>query len=183
MTAPLLPRIASGDQAAVEACIERYSGLVWSLARRYLQDSAAAEDAVQDIFIELWKVADRYDPQRGSEVAFLGTLVRRRLIDRVRRVKRRQPHQTLDIEPVSQLQSTEQHLADREQLRIAKELVEELQPQQREAVELAMFQGLSHTEVSERLQIPLGSAKALIRRGLHNVRTRFSRSTQAGTPA
>jgi RNA polymerase sigma-70 factor (ECF subfamily) len=183
VTAPLLPRIAAGEQAAVEACIERYSGLVWSLARRYLQDSAAAEDAVQEIFIELWKVADRFDPERGSEVAFLGTLVRRRLIDRVRRIQRKKPHLVLDTEPMSETPSIEKRLADREQLRLAKELVEELQPQQRQAVELAMFQGLSHSEVSERLGIPLGSAKALIRRGLHNVRTRYARTTSAGTPA
>ena len=84
----LLARVARGDEDAVSACMDRFGGLVWSLARRYLRNDAEAADAVQEIFIELWQNAKRYDPERGSEETFVAVLTRRRLIDRLRKLKR-----------------------------------------------------------------------------------------------
>ena len=179
MESPLLPLVAQGDNQAIAACIERYSGLVWSLARRFLSDSGSAEDAVQEIFVEIWKVASRFDPERGSEVAFVSTLTRRRLIDRIRRQARRQEDVTLVEEPVAIAIAPEQALASREDLDHAKQLVSSLQPQLRQAVELALYDGLSHTEISERMEVPLGTAKSLIRRGLTQVRQRVTPSATA----
>jgi RNA polymerase sigma-70 factor (ECF subfamily) len=181
VTDPLLPRVAQGDAAAVEACIDRYSGLVWSLARRFVRDQGAAEDAVQEIFIELWKVAGRFDAAKGTEVAFIGTLARRRLIDRVRRQVRRTPEQAMVEDPVGDETSPAQRLSQQEDLRLAKEVVASLQPQQRQAIELAVYHGLTHAEVSERMDIPLGTAKSLIRRGLDMVRRKLQ-STPAQEP-
>src|SRR5690606_28395381 len=89
-------RIASGDDSAVKECMDGFGGLVWSLARRYSESLADAEDAVQEIFLELWKHADRYDAAAGTEAAFVATIARRRLIDRVRARQRRPRTETLD---------------------------------------------------------------------------------------
>ena len=83
--ATLLQRIAAGDPSAVEGCLAKYRGLVWSIARRFAGNYADAEDAVQEVFIELWRHAARFDPALASESTFIGTIARRRLIDRKRR--------------------------------------------------------------------------------------------------
>lgn len=85
----ILERIAAGEQHAVNECLDRYGNLVWSLARRYLRNAADAEDAVQDIFIDIWSSAGRYDRNIASEVAFISTIARRRLIDKLRKADRR----------------------------------------------------------------------------------------------
>src|SRR5689334_2870619 len=88
-TAPsLLARVAAGDAAAVRECIAQYGGLVWSIARRF--ELSDAEDAVQEIFLDLWKSAARFDPSIASEATFIAMIARRRLIDR-RRTRRRRP--------------------------------------------------------------------------------------------
>ena len=81
---PILTRVARGDSAAVRECIDRYGGLVWSLARRFFANTADAEDATQDVFIHLWKSAGAYDPAIASEAVFVTTIARRRLIDGLR---------------------------------------------------------------------------------------------------
>jgi RNA polymerase sigma-70 factor (ECF subfamily) len=95
----VLPRIAAGDPGAASDCLARYGGLVWSLARRFLSNVADAEDAMQDVFIELWKNAGRYDPSRASEPTYVTMIARRRLIDRKRKAGRAPPAQPLPDEP------------------------------------------------------------------------------------
>jgi RNA polymerase sigma factor (sigma-70 family) len=88
-TQSILERVAAGDTAAVSECLDRYGDLVWSLARRYLRNATDAEDAVQDIFIDIWGSSARYDRNIASEVAFISTSARRRLIDKIRAAERR----------------------------------------------------------------------------------------------
>jgi DNA-directed RNA polymerase specialized sigma24 family protein len=97
-TPTLLQRIGAGDRGAVAECIDHYSGLVWSLARRALPNEADAEDAVQEIFMELWRVAGRFDPGRAGEVTFVSMLARRRIADRVRRDRREPAREVFDAE-------------------------------------------------------------------------------------
>ena len=78
---PVLPRIAAGDNTAVDECLQRYGGLVWSLARRRCADVQLAEDAVQNIFLHLWKVAATFDESIANETTFVAMVARRRLID------------------------------------------------------------------------------------------------------
>ena len=85
-----LERIAAGDPLAVDGCLEKYRGLVWSIARRFAGNHADAEDAVQEVFVELWRHAGRFDPAVAAESTFVATVARRRLIDRHRR-RGRQP--------------------------------------------------------------------------------------------
>ena len=96
---PLLVRVASGDADAVKACIDRYGPLVWSITRKMFRDERFAEDCVQEIFIELWKSAGRFDPERGSESTFIATIARRRLIDLRRRSQRAAGTEAIDEEP------------------------------------------------------------------------------------
>ena len=96
MTATLLDRIADGDQQAVARCIDTYGGLVWSLARRFLVNEADAEEAVQEIFMEIWENAGRYDAGVAAEVTFVSMIARRRLIDRRRKLSRDPVAEPLD---------------------------------------------------------------------------------------
>ena len=95
---PILARIAAGDSAAVEECMVEYGGLVWSLARRLSPSNADAEDAVQEIFVELWKNASRFDSAKASEKTFIAMIAKRRLIDRLRHKNRRPEFQAFEEE-------------------------------------------------------------------------------------
>ena len=92
MNESILARVASGDANAVRECIDEFGGLVWAIARRMARTRADAEDAVQEIFIDVWKSAGRFDPAQGSEKVFVSTIARRRLIDRLRRTKMNHLH-------------------------------------------------------------------------------------------
>ena len=85
MSPTVLQRMASGDPAAVRECMDRYGSLVWSLARRLSRTASDAEDAAQEIFLDIWRSAARYDAARGSDQVFVATIARRRLIDRMRK--------------------------------------------------------------------------------------------------
>src|SRR5438132_13118196 len=98
-TEDLLPRVARGDGVAVEQCVDRYGGLIWQIALRFSATRADAEDAVQEVFIDLWKSAARFDPTRASETTFVAMIARRRLIDRKRahdRAPKQVPEKKLD---------------------------------------------------------------------------------------
>ena len=126
----ILTRIASGQADAVEACIDQYGGLVWSLARRLTTSQSEAEDAVQEIFVEIWRNADRFDSSIASESTFIAMLARRRLIDRLRKTKR---DATGSLENV-ELQSAEDISRDLEisdEANRALEQVRRLPPDQR----------------------------------------------------
>jgi RNA polymerase sigma-70 factor (ECF subfamily) len=167
---PLLPCVAAGDRLAMESCLERYEGLVWALARRMLGDGAEAEDGVQDVFIELWKSAGRFDVQAGSEATFVVTVARRRLIDARRRRARRPDWDSLDAlksEPAAE--TLEPSRLDDAGLR-ALAALRELPDEQRRLMEWALADGLSHSEIAGRTGTPLGTVKSLIRRGLARVR-------------
>jgi RNA polymerase sigma factor (sigma-70 family) len=181
VSAFLLPRVAFGDPAAVRDCIARYGGLVWSLARRLSPSVTDAEDAVQEIFVDLWRSAPRYDHSVSSEVTFVAMIARRRLIDRRRRRQRRP-----DTEPLPEgagMFAGPEH-AQMElcgEAAIASKAIAELRPEQREVLILSTYHGLSHEEISEALGMPLGTVKAHARRGLLRVRELLLSGAEAGT--
>jgi RNA polymerase sigma factor (sigma-70 family) len=163
---PLLGRVAAGDPAAVRECLARYGGLVWSIARRF--EPADAEDAVQEIFLDLWKSAARFDPQIASEAAFVAMIARRRLIDR-RRTRGRRPA----TDPVSELPQVIDQASGPEacaEARQAARALAQLRPEQRQVLVLATCHGLSHGEIAEQTGMPLGTVKAHARRGLLSIR-------------
>ena len=168
-TDSLLQQIAAGDNAAVSAVIDAYGGLVWSLARRYFGKTAEAEDAVQDTFVAIWQSAGRYDPDSASESTFVAMIARRRMIDRLRKQGRRIQAQPLDASPDPEDESTSR-LADLEQASIVLSAINQLDPPQPEVIRRSLMDGLTHAEIAEAMQLPLGTVKTHIRRGLIKVR-------------
>lgn len=184
--ADLLPRVAQGDAEAVRACLDRYGGLVWSLARRVCRGSADAEDAVQEIFVSVWRNAGRFDPDRGSEVTFVATIARRRLIDRMRRAGRRPAESTIDTGMPTPAEGTdvEAPVAMADEVGIAQRAMAELNVEQRRVLQMSIGHGLSHERISEATGIPLGTVKTHIRRGLIRVRDLIETQTAGrGTSA
>lgn len=170
---PLLPRIAAGDQGAVQEFIDRYGALVWSLVRKSIRDHAQAEDAVQEIFIAIWRAAAKFDAGIASETVFLTTIARRRLIDRFRSHVSRPELEDLDEIVLGAsdegLRSVE--LAD-EALQASKAL-QKLQPTQRRLIQMWVLGGMTHTEIATSTGMPLGTVKSQIRRGLKRLRERI----------
>ena len=167
----LLSRVAAGDSEAVRECVTRYGPLVWSIARRLAPTEAEAEDAAQEVFIELWKHAGRYDPSLASEPAFIAMIARRRLIDRLRRAERR-PKITPAPDTVL---GSEQHVQIERsaEAAIAAGVLATLDPHQRRVLSLAIGQGMTHAEIAKATDMPLGTVKSLVRRALVAVRKRL----------
>ena len=169
--AALLARVVARDEAAVEALYARYSGPLYSLAYQVTGAERFAQDVVQETFVALWRDAARFDPAKGAVSPWLFSLARHKAIDLVRReanVRKRTADVDLELEMADDDVDQEawQHLR-RDRVR---EAIELLTPAQREALELAFFSGLTHVEVSERLGIPLGTAKTRIRSALLRLR-------------
>lgn len=166
----ILERVADGDPTAVSDCLERYGDLVWSLARRYLRNEADAEDSVQDIFIDIWGSAARYDRNIASEVAFISTIARRRLIDRIRHVERRPATDSIDDENYSFEPSVPTTLEDDAEVTKVERVMSGMDPQHHEILSMSLYEGFSHSEIAERLELPLGTVKTRLRRGLIHIR-------------
>ncbi len=166
----LLQRIARGDRAAASECIATYSGLVWSLARGRLANEADAEEAVQDIFMQLWRQAGRYDPARGEEATFVSLLARRRLVDRLRKQGRTPSTTSLDEAELQLSEDGREVLERSADVRRVRAVLQTLEPKQREIIHLSSWLGLSHGAIAERTGLPLGTVKSHLRRGLMKVR-------------
>lgn len=177
----VLQRIAGGDREAASECIATYSGLVWSLARARLANEADAEEAVQDIFMQLWRQAGRFDPSRGEEVTFVSLLARRRLADRLRKQARTPATAPLD-EAEAQLSEDGREVLERSaDVRRVRAVLGTLEPKQREVIHLSSWLGLSHGAIAERTGIPLGTVKSHLRRGLMKIREQLGEAVADGT--
>lgn len=166
----LLQRIAEGEQGAVRETIDRYSPLVWSLAQRLSPTRADAEDAVQEIFISLWKSADRYDPRAAQESTFVAMIARRRLIDRLRRSGRRPdlsgPELSEALAPSDPGADRDTSAINAEEAAVVTEAFRELSQDQQRVLRLSLQHGQSHSQIAESTGIPLGTVKTHARRGL-----------------
>ncbi|MEM8943743.1 MAG: sigma-70 family RNA polymerase sigma factor [Planctomycetota bacterium] len=167
-TVGTIQRVAEGDQTAVEQCIAHYGGLVWTLARRMTATTADAEDAVQEIFLQLWQQADRFDATLGSEANFVTMIARRRLIDRLRRTQR-QPRTETIVEAPSVGEQADL-VAVAEEAAVAREKMQQLKPDEQRVLELTLQEGLPQAAVAEKLDLPLGTVKSHARRGLIRLR-------------
>lgn len=166
----LLPQIAAGDPLAVETFLRRHSGMVWGLARRFCRSAEDAEDATQEIFVDVWKSAARYDASAGSEVTFLMTIARRRLIDRARRQGRRISPELLEDAGTIAATPGEDRVELHDEVVRARKALAQLRPEQREVLDMALGQGRTHQEIAAAIGIPLGTVKSHARRGLIRLR-------------
>jgi RNA polymerase sigma factor (sigma-70 family) len=167
----LLAAIARGDERALAELYDRYGRVAYGLALRIVRDPALAQDAVQDGFLAVWRTAAAFDPRRGKPQSWLLTLVHRRAVDVVRREERRRTEQLDEEAPVAAAESTDEEAAVREQRRAVQAALARLPAEQRDALALAYYGGLSQSELAERLGIPLGTVKSRVFAGLAALRT------------
>ncbi len=179
----MIARVVSGDQRAFSELYDRLSGPLYSLAVRMLGDATEAQDALQDVLLQIWRRASSYDANQSSVFSWAVLLTRSRLIDRLRARGRRLRvvvSSTDDDETQDRMAdaSTEESAADtadrnEEALRV-RSVLSQLPADQREAIELAFFDDLTHHEIAAQLGQPLGTIKARIRRGLLKLRERIA---------
>ena len=170
-------RVAEGDHAALGEVYDRHGRLLYSLALRIVGDTSDAEDVVQDVFTQAWRNARRYDAGRGTVLAWLLTLTRSRAIDRIRGRKVR-PEATRDETVLSTIADgaapADEQLAWAGRASEIRAAVHGLSVLQRVAIELAFYEGLTHAEIADRLELPLGTVKTRIRQGLLRLRDRLA---------
>ncbi|MEZ5565900.1 MAG: sigma-70 family RNA polymerase sigma factor [Gammaproteobacteria bacterium] len=172
----ILQRIANGDAAAVQQCIDAYGNLIWSLARRFLRNSADAEDVVQEIFIDLWNSAGRFDATLASETTFVSTIARRRLIDRLRKNTRTPGMDSLDDEESGALDQpfVDPPMEQEADAAVVERILTDMEPEHRQILSLSLYEGYSHREIAEQMNLPLGTVKTRIRRGLISIRDQLN---------
>jgi RNA polymerase sigma factor (sigma-70 family) len=155
----LLALIARGDDDALAELYDRFGGVAYRLAYRILRDQVLAQDAVQEGFMAAWRTAVSYDPARGKAATWLLTFVHRRAVDAVRREDRRRGD-PVDPLPVRASETVDESAELREQRRAVQAALAQLPVEQREALELAYYGGLTQSELAERLGVPLGTVKS-----------------------
>ena len=171
MSTQFLPRIAAGDASAVAACLDEYGGTIWGLAERYLRGFGDdLEDAVQEVFVEVWRHAGRFDPNQGSEAAFIATIAHRRLIDRQRRAQTRRAVHFEDDGILESRAQTGNTAELNDDVRKASEAFQKLDADEKQVLWFALYHGLSHERIAKTVNIPLGTVKTRLRRGLMRLR-------------
>jgi RNA polymerase sigma-70 factor (ECF subfamily) len=167
----LLRQIALGDRESFRAFYDRFSGILYSASLRVLNDQREAEDILQETFIQIWEKAHLYVPERGKPLTWALTLTRNRSIDRLRSIQRRSRLRTeveaeTDSKNAMERRDSSDEVDSLEKGKIIRNAVMQLSEEQREAIELAYFGGLTQLEIASRLDQPLGTVKARIRRGM-----------------
>ena len=170
VTQTILQKIAAGDQSAVQDCLKSYGGLVWSLARRMLRNQDDAEDAVQEIFLDVWKNAARFDPAQASETTFVAMIARRRLIDKIRHTQRRISADSIEDVLAEPSVRDDKVMQTNIEAREAAKALDQLRPEQQQVLQLSIVHGLSHQEIADSIGMPLGTVKTHARRGIIQVR-------------
>jgi RNA polymerase sigma-70 factor (ECF subfamily) len=165
-----IAKVAAGDQAAFAALYDELAPSVFGVVRRVLRDPSQAEEVTQEVFVEIWRLAGRFDPQRGSVRTWAVTIAHRRAVDRVRSEQAHRDRQARSVLDDDFAVAPDDLALEREERERAKAALQELSPVQREALELAFFDGLTHVQIAERLDIALGTVKTRIRDGLIRLR-------------
>lgn len=165
-------RVAAGDEDAVAELYDRFGALVFRVARQLLPTQADAEDAVQEIFVRLWKTADRYDPRRAKLVTWVMLIARRHIIDRLRRSAARPAATPIEGDPTRTPPRDEPGRGPQEEERNAILLsrIAQLPELQRTVIERTYLHGYTLREVSDQLGSPLGTIKSALSRGLVRLR-------------
>jgi RNA polymerase sigma-70 factor, ECF subfamily len=172
--AGLINRIAEGDDSAFTALYKRFSGSLYGMAFRMMNDAKEAEDVLQEGFTHIWRKAGTYDASRSSPFAWAVMITRNKAIDRLRvrqrieRLRERVTAEELFYQDKDETSANEPTL--RERGAIVRSALRDIPLEQRQALELSFFGGLTHEQIAERLETPLGTIKARIRRGLLRMR-------------
>lgn len=169
----------------MELCLDRYGSLVWTIARRMLAETADAEDAVQETFLDIWRQAPRYNPKLASEATFITMLARRRVIDQLRRGGRQVDSQLPEEVVDPRALNSDAGMLLAEQASRVRETLQKISPDQRQVIEMAICHGRTQTSIAEQLGVPLGTVKSHARRGLQKLRELLisTRETDGGGAA
>lgn len=163
----LLVAVAGGDRSAYSQLYDEVADTVYGLARKVVVDPSRAQEIAQDVLFEVWQKADRFDPDRGSAITWIAVMTRRRAIDVVRSSESsRSREERVKPESGSQPDPVGEEIVDQDERARIRRAMGSLTELQREALELAFFKDLSHTQVADVLQAPLGTVKTRIRDGL-----------------
>jgi RNA polymerase sigma-70 factor, ECF subfamily len=173
LEARLISQIAGGDEAAFGMLYERFSASLYGMAFRMTNDAKEAEDVLQEGFTYIWRKAASYDSNRSTPFAWAVMIVRNKAIDRLR-TRQRQERLHDKVTTEGSFQEKDETSADqpsvRERSALVRSALQQIPPEQRQALELSFFGGLTHEQIAERLATPLGTIKARIRRGLLRLR-------------
>ncbi|HEY6446206.1 MAG TPA: sigma-70 family RNA polymerase sigma factor [Acidobacteriaceae bacterium] len=176
----LVERMITGDESALVAVYDRYAAMIFGMLVRMLRDRQAAEEILQDLFFELWRGAARFDASRGSLPAWLMVIARNRALSRLRKREYREFSENIDAFPANAIASPVvlEDEAERSllmgKMRVA---MASLPSEQREAVELAYFEGMTQSEIAARTGSPLGTVKSRVRAGMQSLRRIFDDGT------
>lgn len=176
----LLQRIERRDQTALTLLYERYGTQVFSLAYRILQNSHLAEEVAQDTFLKVWERSARWDPAKGRFPSWLLTITRHTAIDRLRFERRQVISNSTSLEFIADPE-TERGIPHDPLLqdgRLLRDLLTQLPDEQAQVIQLAFFQGLTHRDLADRLNLPLGTVKTRVRLGLQKLRALWIEATQ-----
>jgi RNA polymerase sigma-70 factor (ECF subfamily) len=168
----LIRQTANQDREAFSQLYDRFSSLVYTLAMRMLRMPSDAEDLLQEVFVQVWHQANRYSEERGSPEAWIINIARSRAIDKLRSIRRMERSFVLTDDPAKAESSdnVESSAAESETKLTMNSALTNLPEAQRKVLELAYFDGLSQTEIADRLQEPLGTVKTRMRSGIHRLR-------------
>jgi RNA polymerase sigma-70 factor (ECF subfamily) len=168
----IIAQVAAGDQTAFASLYDQLAPTLFGVIRRVLRDPSQAEEVTQEVFVEIWKHAARFDTERGSVRTWAVTIAHRRAVDRVRS---EQAHRdrllrtaAIEVDDALTPEDSALDIEERIQARIA---MSQLSQTQREALELAFYEGLTHVQIADRLDVALGTVKTRIRDGLIRLRT------------
>lgn len=169
--AALVARMRAGDQSAMADLYDRYSGVVYGVALRVLANTTAAEDVVQEVFLQLWRNPQAFDADRGRLAPWLAVIARNRAIDHLRK---RPPEDDIDELPISTGVDLESDSAQKLAIERVRGVLAQLPQEQRKTLEMAFFEGMTHTEIAGKTGEPLGTVKTRIRTGLLALRKAFA---------
>jgi len=179
----LVEALAGGDPAAMGRLCDRYSSVLFALCLRVLRDRADAEEVLGDVLWELWSRPERYDARRGNLLTYLVTLARSRALDRLRSRKSRELREATAADPAVDGESPFDDALLGERRRHLQRALAALSPEQREAIEMSYYSGLSHAEISAELREPLGTIKSRIRGGLIRLRDSLRTLDEGRSPS
>ena len=177
----ILDLIAKNHPGSFEMLIEKYGNLVWSIGKKFLGNQSDLEDAVQEVMIAIWKSADKFDPNKASEITFISMIARRRFIDYLRKITKHKSEDSMDDDNNNIHLYKESLLNEETDLALVKSAIEELDTDDQELLNLSVYQGYSHSEISEILNIPLGTVKTRIRRNLMKLKDTFATNKKQST--
>jgi RNA polymerase sigma-70 factor (ECF subfamily) len=181
----LVERIMAGDEGALSALYDRYSGLLYAMLLRILRDTGAAEEVLQDLFLQLWRGAARFDPSRGSLCGWLLVIGRNRALSRLRGKQRREfvpdDIEGFSLEAVPSSEDLENAAARMQLMNRLRGAMAALPAEQREAVELAYFEGMTQTEIAARTGSPLGTVKSRVRAAMQSLKQLFDDESTRST--